>query len=281
MNCIVCGSEFQAVRSDARYCESCKCEIRKKSYKKYYYENREKRISESVEYVRNHGRKPRKITHDLRKCIYCESEFIPKRSDQVSCGKRDSAHRINEAVKKIEISCMVCGRKFQVRHGDQNRSIKAGIPLSCSLACANILRGRSIKVTCSECGKEFYRKRSEADPNNKHFFCSKQCQKKNIDYILRGEDHYQYVNGHTSLTRGKGWTQTRKAVRERDGFTCQQCGRTEDVLGRALDVHHIKPYRMFDSYEDANKIENLVALCASCHHRTEAELASEIRNKIT
>lgn len=34
--------------------------------------------------------------------------------------------------------------------------------------------------------------------------------------------------------------------------------------GRALDVHHIKPYR----YTKDNSPENLVALCRSCHMRS-------------
>jgi 5-methylcytosine-specific restriction endonuclease McrA len=43
----------------------------------------------------------------------------------------------------------------------------------------------------------------------------------------------------------------RKATLQRDGFTCQRCGRV-DPSGKSLDAHHVSPGR-------------LVTLCNSCH----------------
>jgi hypothetical protein len=39
----------------------------------------------------------------------------------------------------------------------------------------------------------------------------------------------------------------------------------QEELGRALDVHHIKPVSSFVNANDANYIENLVSLCHDCH----------------
>ena len=67
---------------------------------------------------------------------------------------------------------------------------------------------------------------------------------------------------------GSNWNAQKKLVRERDKHTCQHCGTPED--GRAHDVHHKIPFRAFDSYEEANRLENLITLCPNCHRRAES-----------
>lgn len=72
---------------------------------------------------------------------------------------------------------------------------------------------------------------------------------------------------------GSRWPEIRARVRARDSFRCQACGKPED--GKAHDVHHIQPFRSFRSLEEANRLENLVTLCQSCHRR--AETAVRVR----
>ena len=67
---------------------------------------------------------------------------------------------------------------------------------------------------------------------------------------------------------GPGWDQLRELVRQRDGYRCQICGTPEQ--GRAHDVHHKLPFRLFASAAQANRLENLTTLCPTCHHRVEA-----------
>ena len=67
---------------------------------------------------------------------------------------------------------------------------------------------------------------------------------------------------------GPNWTQQRAAARERDNYTCQNCGLREE--GRAHDVHHKIPFRAFERWSEANRLENLVTLCPACHRRAEA-----------
>lgn len=51
----------------------------------------------------------------------------------------------------------------------------------------------------------------------------------------------------------------RKSVFERDGYTCQVCGRK----GVVLNAHHIKSWKSFAEYRyDA---DNGITLCESCH----------------
>jgi len=83
---------------------------------------------------------------------------------------------------------------------------------------------------------------------------------------------------------GPEWPAQRDAVRARDGYRCQGCGAPE-IAGRAHDAHHKIPFRAFladpglrdglpreRAWEAANRLENLVTLCSSCHHRAEASV---------
>jgi len=67
---------------------------------------------------------------------------------------------------------------------------------------------------------------------------------------------------------GPGWNRLREAVRKRDGYRCQVCGVSE-TNGRQHDVHHRVPFRSFTAPADANRMENLVTLCPSCHRKVE------------
>ncbi|HUI89985.1 MAG TPA: DEAD/DEAH box helicase [Anaerolineales bacterium] len=66
---------------------------------------------------------------------------------------------------------------------------------------------------------------------------------------------------------GPDWPRLRHAVRTRDGFLCQVCGSPES--GREHDVHHKIPFKAFSSAAEANRLDNLVTLCASCHRKAE------------
>ena len=78
--------------------------------------------------------------------------------------------------------------------------------------------------------------------------------------------------------RGPNWAQQRNRARARDGHHCRHCSAPERP-NRAHDVHHIQPFRTFsyirgknDRYLEANRLENLVTLCTSCHRRVEEDL---------
>ena len=72
---------------------------------------------------------------------------------------------------------------------------------------------------------------------------------------------------------GPEWPRLREAVRARDGYRCQVCGQPESE--REHDVHHRAPFRAFrdgrgsPSYEQANRQDNLMTLCPSCHRKAE------------
>ncbi|BAJ63485.1 DEAD/DEAH box helicase [Anaerolinea thermophila] len=66
---------------------------------------------------------------------------------------------------------------------------------------------------------------------------------------------------------GPEWIKIRESIRKRDHYTCQLCGTPEQ--GKAHHVHHKVPFRMFSSAQEANRPENLITLCPSCHQRVE------------
>lgn len=76
--------------------------------------------------------------------------------------------------------------------------------------------------------------------------------------------------------RGPNWAEQRDKARRRDNFCCQHCGAPERPQ-RQHDVHHLQPFREFGyvrgqnrRYVEANRLENLITLCPSCHRRAEA-----------
>ena len=75
---------------------------------------------------------------------------------------------------------------------------------------------------------------------------------------------------------GPNWQEQRQRVRARDGGRCAQC-RAAEAPSREHDVHHIVPFRTFgyvpglnEHYRLANRLENLLLLCRTCHQRLEA-----------
>ncbi|MBK5107349.1 MAG: DEAD/DEAH box helicase [Anaerolineales bacterium] len=66
---------------------------------------------------------------------------------------------------------------------------------------------------------------------------------------------------------GPNWKQQRDLTRERDGFRCQVCNRIEE--NQVHHVHHKIPFRQFASIGEANRLDNLITLCPSCHRRVE------------
>lgn len=82
---------------------------------------------------------------------------------------------------------------------------------------------------------------------------------------------------------GPNWKEQRLKALQRDNFRCRNCGAgadvegfEENVGGRGLHVHHLRPFRDFgyspgrnEAYLQANRLENLITLCAACHRRAE------------
>ncbi|MCD4820123.1 MAG: DEAD/DEAH box helicase [Candidatus Cloacimonetes bacterium] len=69
---------------------------------------------------------------------------------------------------------------------------------------------------------------------------------------------------------GNNWKKTAKQAKERDQYCCQICGKRENE--KMFHVHHINPLKNYTDLHKANKLENLITLCPSCHKHAEKNL---------
>lgn len=92
--------------------------------------------------------------------------------------------------------------------------------------------------------------------------CSPEMREK-IGDAQRGPKSSRWLGGVSREPYGWEWNEElREEVRRRDGYTCQLCGASQFECIHPLSVHHI-------DYDKKNSDPvNLVALCKSCHMRT-------------
>lgn len=87
-----------------------------------------------------------------------------------------------------------------------------------------------------------------------------------------GELHHRRQGGRDPYY-GDNWHEMRRAALERDGYTRQNCGKTqrehEQEHSLGLDVHHVEPLAEFEIPEEANELNNLITLRRSCHNKIE------------
>ena len=168
---------------------------------------------------------------------------------------------------KVSIECEVCSDSFEVKHA--RKDYRRFCSRSCMGEWMSIsYRGennpydyRQVEYECEECG--VVNKTNEAEAEARRF-CSQDCMLEWRSRAFSGEGHPRYSGGKRSY-RGPNWQTQRQKVLERDDYQCQLCG--DDA--ESLNIHHIIPFHDFDSYEEANRTENLVALCNSCHSHVE------------
>lgn len=116
--------------------------------------------------------------------------------------------------------------------------------------------------TCQHCAKQFWQKPWQTRCNGPARFCGIECRGAAKP---SGPNAPDWVGGPRTY-RGRGWLLARKAVVAEQGGCCDMCGKH---VGSGLAVHHIRPFRLFDTAEEANVRSNLVGLCQSCHMKAE------------
>lgn len=121
-------------------------------------------------------------------------------------------------------------------------------------------------------------------------YCSMECQltkstrdkisqskkgKGNWMFGRTGKLHHLWQGGRI-WWRGKEWDTIKYKVRQRDNFTCQDCGISENehILkwNQPLHVHHINPYRKSSD----NSMENLITYCCKCHRKAEGSCMQSV-----
>lgn len=180
--------------------------------------------------------------------------------------------------EKIEKECPECGRKFEVPPSQNSRR------RFCSVECMDEnrrkIRGEEhplfnrVEVKCSNCGKKIGVILSRKNYWNNQF-CNRECYfqwMKKSDFSV-GANNSSWKGG-SEFFYGSNWIKQRRKARERDNYTCQECGTSEN--GRKHDVHHKISLNNFDNPKEGNKLENLITLCRSCHMKVEREIENGI-----
>ena len=215
-------------------------------------------------------------------CEICNAEF-PKRygKDQTNrfCSRKCYLiHHANEA--HILSPCLHCGTALRIRPAEQKRGWKK----YCSLECRKAGK-RPPARECHNCGYLFspieYRQGKDRlliIVDNSRVICSKQClslfyqtneeRKEKISKAFTGSKHPNWLGGLSrglDHFRGPDWKRLAEKVRKRQKYCCAECGIHQDETGRKLDVNHIERYHNFTDHRKANRLNNLIALCHSCH----------------
>jgi len=122
--------------------------------------------------------------------------------------------------------------------------------------------------------KKTKKKMSDSWNYDKHFT---EKTRKKMSELTKGENNPNYGNGEKIIgEKNPAWLGgisfepydknfnniLKKKIRQRDNFTCQECGKSEVSLKRKLSIHHI------DYNKKNNKSLNLISLCLRCHIKT-------------
>jgi len=191
----------------------------------------------------------------------CNKSFNTEHGMKIHFGQK------HETLRSVTVQCDHCGDKVEKMAKNVNRNKNNFCDNECygnwrtELTGENNPKYNRIKVRCEFCGSEKHIQENEYNRNDKHF-CDKECYfswtRENI------KDNYTYY--------GNNWNKISSKVRNRDE-KCKRCGISNnscnDRYGCQLHVHHITPLKEFSNKSEANKMENLISLCPSCHMKVE------------
>lgn len=151
-------------------------------------------------------------------------------------------------------------KTYQLRFGSWNEALQAA-----DLEVNQ--RYEWFDLECANCEDEFQKPVRYYEPDQNHF-CTHDCY---IEW-LRSGNHPHEKHGETPYY-GPNWDVQRRKALERDEYTCQSCGMSNEEhiqeYGRELNVHHITPWHEFDDSEKRNRLDNLITFCISCHRQWE------------
>ena len=164
---------------------------------------------------------------------------------------------------RVSVRCGFCGREIEIK-----KYLLTKVDHHfCDAKCYGRWqrqrhRKPRVQKHCQQCGKPMMLSPGQARHRR---FCSHPCSSawRKAHGVLAGDKNPLWRGGHSEY-RGANWKQQRAAAQRRDGHKCVDCSSRTRLL-----VHHIVPFRLFDSYTVANVLSNLVTLCDRCHGKRE------------
>lgn len=208
---------------------------------------------------------------DPKPCVVCGNLFSPFTRNKYDADQRQTCSKecyyalLKEVTSRPRkkarlLTCKNCGREFKTY---PSRKDKKFCDMKCQREYEESRRQKKqFTRVCINCGITF--NVPIRRPEQK--YCSHSCYLSTI----HGDNHPNWRGGFEKYY-GPDWKEQSQKARERDSFTCQFCGKSQDDEFRELSVHHIKPFRDFgiENYQEANDLNNLITLCQSCHMKLE------------
>ncbi len=191
-----------------------------------------------------------------------------KRREKYFCNR--ACHAAYKKGFRTVVECGYCGNNFAIIQARAKIKTKTG-KIYCSSKCRNDSENTITK--CSYCHNPMKVINHRAKIRS-HVFCNSGCQKKWEIEVNIGENHPMWT-GTRKRNMGTNWREMRRQVLKRDNKTCRLCGSR-----RRVSVHHIIPARFFDEPEDGNILDNLIALCTSCHTHIEPRMKDNPTNEM-
>lgn len=222
------------------------------------------------------------------KCSVCGKEFYarPYRKQQSnrlfcsnSCQGKGYKGAGNPSYNSKIVTCEECESKIVKKKSRIDSHQNNFCSQECKAAWQEEhLRGKGNpryskqETECDYCSKTIEVKPFRLKQYDKQF-CNDKCHKQWMSKNYNKSDNPNWMGGYSSYAGSNWLTQREKAI-ERDGFQCKRCGMTRKRHKKRyktdLHVDHVKPRRCFVDYQEANEIDNLNTLCASCHRKIES-----------
>ena len=184
----------------------------------------------------------------------------------IPCRKKGQILYPNRPRKGTYFKCQICKKSRYAKPSH------VGLHRFCSLKCYGISQYKRININCKYCNNKFWI--TEGELQYKRIvgrYCSKKCYSLEMRKYMCGERSPLWKGGvsrkHNLIRKGAAWREWRKAVFERDDFTCVFCV-AKNEKGKWIEIHpdHIKPFAYFPKLRF--ELSNGRTLCAPCHRKT-------------
>jgi 5-methylcytosine-specific restriction endonuclease McrA len=180
---------------------------------------------------------------------------------------------------KVDVSCEGCGTVRRTRFERANQLCRS---------CANHVPER-VEAASERMSLLWETRRDDMIEGKRRFWSTAEEQKRALvermnhlrtipeyreKWYHRGSEHHMWKDDLTDEhRRGErlipGYAEWRKAVYERDNYTCVCCGQR----GGSLQAHHLFNYATHESLRTS--VDNGVTLCKACHRRFHVEYGTK------
>lgn len=210
-------------------------------------------------------------------CQHCKNAFTKTGNREYTfCSRKCRAQHQEKHLK--DCICEYCKKHFQTWPSRPGRF--------CSAQCRSEFGARQLKPnkrrpdtmkvsrTCKQCGITYTTTSHQVRLRGSNF-CSRKCMGdyQSAKLLKTGGPNYKGgISKNNKYYRGDNWERQKRKALKRDNRQCQVC--LKQVTARdmhLIDVHHIRPYRLFNGdWKSANDLSNLITLCRGHHIKIES-----------